>query len=159
MKTTLRRSSVAAALLSSVAIVAAETVPTKNAKALGPFDVKMAPQSAADAPVGRFTLDKKYHGDLEATGTGEMLTGMTAVPGSAGYVAIEKITGSLAGRRGSFYLQHSGTMTRGKPALTLTVIPDSGTGELAGLGGTMDIQIARDGSHSYTFTYSLPEAP
>lgn len=157
---TLRRSSVAAALLSSVAIVAAETAaPMKTVKATGPFDVTMKPESAADAIVGRFTLDKQYHGDLEGTGVGEMLTGMTAVPGSAGYVAIEKVTGTLAGRRGSFHLQHSGTMTRGKPALAITVIPDSGTGELAGLAGTMDIQIARDGSHSYTFSYSLPEKP
>jgi hypothetical protein len=141
MKNTLRRSSVAAALLSTVAIVAAETAPMKTTKATGPFDVKMAPQSATDAPVGRFVLDKKYHGDLE---------------GSAGYVAIEKVTGALAGRRGSFHLQHSGTMTRGKPALVITVIPDSGTGELTGLTGTMDIQIARDGSHSYSFNYALP---
>ncbi len=159
MKNTLRRSTVAAALLGTVAIVAAETAPMKTTKATGPFDVKMVPQSAADAPVGRFALDKKYQGDLEGTGSGEMLTGMTAVPGSAGYVAIEKITGTLAGRRGSFHLQHSGTMTRGQPALVITVIPDSGTGELTGLTGRMDIQIARDGSHSYTFSYSLPEKP
>jgi hypothetical protein len=158
MKNNLRRSTVAAALLSSVAIVAAETAPMKVTKATGPFDVKMTPQSAADAPVGRFTLEKQYHGDLEGSGTGEMLTGMTAVPGSAGYVAIEKITGTLAGRRGTFHLQHSGTMNRGKPSLLITVIPDSGTGELAGLAGNMDIQIARDGSHSYAFNYALPEA-
>ena len=148
----------AAALLSSVAIVAAETAtPMKTIKATGPFDVAMQPQSAADAAVGRFTLDKKYHGDLEGTGAGEMLTGMTAVPGSAGYVAIEKFTGTLAGRRGSFHLQHRGTMNRGTPTLDITVIPDSGTGELTGIQGTMEIQIARDGSHSYTFHYSLPE--
>jgi hypothetical protein len=157
MKTVLRSSTVAAALLSSVAMVAADPAPMKTTKASGPFDVKMAPQSAPDAVVGRFVLDKKYHGDLEGTGTGEMLTGMTAVPGSAGYVAIEKVTGALAGRRGTFHLQHSGTMTRGQPALVITVIPDSGTGELAGLSGAMDIQIARDGSHSYTFSYRLPE--
>jgi hypothetical protein len=156
MKTALRRSSVAAALLSSVVIVAGETAPMKTTKAIGPFDVKMSPQSANEAAVGRFALDKKYHGDLEAAAVGEMLTGMTAVQGSAGYVAIEKVSGTLAGRRGTFHLQHSGTMTRGKPSLLITVIPDSGTGELAGLTGTMDIQIARDGSHSYTFTYALP---
>lgn len=154
---TLRRSSVAAALLGSVAIVAAETAsPMKTTRAAGPFDVKMTPQSAAEAAVGRFALDKKYHGDLSGTGTGEMLTGMTAVEGSAGYVAIEKVTGMLAGRRGSFHLQHSGIMSRGQPSLTITVIPDSGTGGLTGLTGAMDIQIARDGSHSYTFDYKLP---
>ncbi len=157
MKTALRRSSVAAALLSSVAIVAAETAPRKITKATGPFDLNRTPQSAADAPVGRFSLDKKYHGDLEGTGVGEMLTGMTPVQGSAGYVAIEKVTGSLAGRRGTFFLQHSGTMNRGQPRLTISVIPDSGTGELTGLTGTMEIQIARDGSHSYLFAYALPE--
>jgi hypothetical protein len=156
MRNTLRRSTVAAALLSSVAIAAAETIPMKTTKATGPFDVKMTPQSATEDVVGRFRLDKQYHGDLEGSGSGEMLTGMTSVPGSAGYVAIEKVAGTLAGRRGSFHLQHSGTMTRGRPSLAITVIPDSGTGELAGLTGTMDIQIARDGSHSYTLIYSLP---
>lgn len=131
----------------------------KTTKAAGPFDVKMTPQSAAEAAVGRFTLDKKYHGDLEGSGNGEMLTGMTSVKGSAGYVAIEKVTGSLAGRRGGFHLQHSGLMNRGTPSLSITVIPDSGTGELTGLSGSMSIVIAADGSHSYTFNYSLPEKP
>ena len=128
----------------------------KIIKATGPFDVKMAPASAADAAVGRFTLDKKYHGDLEGSGTGEMLTAMTAVKGSAGYVAIEKVTGTLAGRTGTFHLQHSGTMNRGAPSLSITVVPDSGTGELAGLTGKMAISIAADGAHYYTFEYSLP---
>lgn len=158
MKTALRRSSVAAALLSSVAIVAAETAaPVRTVKAIGPFDVTMKPQSTADAVVGRFSLDKKYHGDLQGIGIGEMLTGLTTVQGSAGYVAIEKVTGILAGHRGSFQFQHSGTMTRGKPSLIITVIPDSGTGDLTGLTGTMEIQVARDGTHSYTFSYHLPE--
>lgn len=129
----------------------------KIIKASGPFDVKMTPASAADAVVGRFTLDKKYHGDLEGTGTGEMLTAMTAVKGSAGYVAIEKVTGHLAGRTGSFQLQHTGIMNRGAPSLGITVVPDSGTGELAGLTGKMDISIAADGAHYYTFEYSLPD--
>lgn len=156
MKTNLRRSLVAGLALGAAPFVVAQA-PLKTIKAAGPFDVKMAPQSATDAPVGRFALDKKYSGDLEASGTGEMLTGLTAVPGSAGYVAIEKVTGALAGRRGTFHLLHKGVMTRGAPALSISVIPDSGTGELAGLTGTMDIQVARDGSHSYTFNYSLPE--
>jgi len=122
----------------------------------GRFDVKMTPQSAADAIVTRMTLDKKYHGSLEATGTGEMLAAMTAVKGSAGYTAIEKVAGKLAGREGTFYLQHSGIMDRGAPKLAITVIPDSGTGELTGLTGKMDIQIAVDGTHTYVFEYMLP---
>lgn len=129
----------------------------KTTKATGPFDVKMTPSSAANAAVGRIALDKKYHGDLEATAIGEMLTAMTAVKGSAGYVAIEKVTGQLAGRTGSFHLQHRGIMDRGTPSLTVTVVPDSGTGELTGLTGTMTIQIAADGAHYYEFTYSRPD--
>lgn len=131
--------------------------PMKIIKATGPFDVKMAPVSAADAAVGRFTLDKKYHGDLEASAAGEMLTAMTATKGSAGYVAIEKVTGTLAGRTGTFHLQHSGIMNRSAPTLLITVVPDSGTGELAGLTGKMAISIAADGAHYYTFEYSLPD--
>jgi hypothetical protein len=131
----------------------------KTIKASGPFDVKMSPVSAPETPAGRFTLDKKYHGDLEASAQGEMLTAMTAVKGSAGYVAIEKVTGALAGRRGTFHLQHTGTMNRGTPSLGIMVVPDSGTGELAGLTGTMSIQIAADGAHYYTFDYTLPEKP
>jgi hypothetical protein len=157
MKTNLRRSLVAGLMLGAAPFVVAQS-PVKTTKATGPFDVKMLPQSAADAAVGRFSLDKKYHGDLEGSATGEMLAGMTAVKGSAGYVAIEKVSGSLAGRRGTFYLQHSGLMNRGAPTLSISVIPDSGTGELTGLTGTMTIVIAADGSHSYTFNYSLPEA-
>jgi hypothetical protein len=126
--------------------------------AAGPFEVTVAPMAAynadADANLGRMSLDKRYHGDLEATGKGEMLTAMTGVKGSAGYVAIERVTGTLNGRHGSFVLQHTGTMTRGTPSLTITVVPDSGTGELAGLSGTMTIIIA-DGNHSYEFEYTL----
>lgn len=126
-------------------------------KAAGPFDVKMSPESGPDSAVGRFTLTKQYHGDLEATATGEMLTAMTATKGSAGYVAIEKVTGTLAGRTGTFHLQHTGVMNRGAPSLTITVVPDSGTGELTGLTGAMRIQIAPDGSHRYEFDYALAE--
>lgn len=137
---------------------AAPALPSKpSIKASGPFDVKMTPQSAAEAATGRFALDKRYHGDLEATAAGEMLTAMTAVKGSAGYVAIEKVTGQLAGRTGTFHLQHRGTMDRGTPSLSITVVPDSGTGELTGLTGTMTIQVAADGAHYYTFEYSVPE--
>jgi hypothetical protein len=128
-------------------------------RASGTFDVKLAPQPKDDysdgASLGRLTIDKEFRGDLAGTSKGQMLTAMTAVKGSAGYVAIELVTGALHGRRGSFVFQHSGTMNRGAPTLTLTVVPDSGTGELIGLAGSMVIDIA-DGKHSYTFDYTLP---
>jgi Protein of unknown function (DUF3224) len=123
----------------------------------GAFDVKMVPQSADPAggeSIGRMLLDKRFHGTLDATSKGQMLAMRTAVEGSAGYVAMEVVTGKLDGRQGSFVLQHSGTMNRGAPTLTLTVVPDSGTGELAGLSGSMAIDIA-GGKHSYRFDYSL----
>jgi hypothetical protein len=119
----------------------------------------MLPESRPEAVVGRFSLDKKYHGALEATGVGEMLTAMTATKGSAGYVAIEKVTGSLGGRQGSFHLQHTGVMQRGAPTLTISVVPDSGTEELAGLTGAMRIEVGADGKHTYVFDYSLPDRP
>lgn len=156
MKSTFRRSLVAGIAFGVMPVVFAES-PMKIIKATGPFDVKMTPASAADAAVGRFTLDKKYHGDLEGSGSGEMLTALTAVKGSAGYVAIEKVTGTLAGRSGTFQLQHAGTMNRGASSLSISVVPDSGTGELAGLTGKMSISIAADGAHYYTLDYSLPE--
>ena len=123
-------------------------------QAKGTFEVKLTPQSAADAPVGRRTIDKQFHGDLEATSKGEMLAIMTEVKGSAGYVAMERVTGKLGGKTGSFALQHSGTMHRGVSELSVTVVPDSGTGDLAGLSGRMDIIIA-DGRHSFVFDYTL----
>jgi hypothetical protein len=104
------------------------------------------------------SIDKQFHGDLRATSKGEMLTAGTGVEGSAGYVAIEQVDGTLHGRSGTFVLQHSGTMARGVPQLTITVVPDSGTGELAGLAGKMTIEIA-DGRHSYDLEYTLAEAP
>jgi hypothetical protein len=100
------------------------------------------------------SIDKQFHGDLEASSKGQMLAAMTSVKGSAGYVAIEQVTGSLHGRNGTFVLQHSGTMTRGAPQLIVSVVPDSGTAELAGLTGTMTI-IVTDGKHSYEFDYTL----
>lgn len=127
--------------------------------ARGAFEVSLAPQaladSAADATLGRLALAKRFTGDLEGTSRGEMLTAMTPVDGSAGYVAIERVTGTLHGRRGSFVLQHSGTMSRGSPSLVITVVPDSGTDELAGLAGTMTVTIA-GGRHSYDLEYTLP---
>jgi len=127
--------------------------------ATGPFDVKVIPQDdkSGDAALGRMTIDKQYHGDLEATGKGQMLTAGTEVKGSGAYVAIERVTGTLRGRTGSFVLQHSGTMTQGVPQLTITVVPDSGTGQLAGIAGKMNIIIA-DGKHSYDFEYTIPNA-
>ncbi|HEY0232480.1 MAG TPA: DUF3224 domain-containing protein [Dokdonella sp.] len=136
---------------------------TKQAK--GDFDVKLAPQNltfddAADgATRGRMSIDKQFHGDLDATSKGEMLSAMTTTQGSAGYVAIEKVSGTLQGRTGSFVLQHAATMTRGTPRLDIIVVPDSGSGELAGLVGTMKIIIAPDGKHSYVFDYSIAAAP
>lgn len=127
-------------------------------KAMGTFEVKLVPQIADDyadaATLGRMSLDKQFHGDLEGTGKGQMLTAMTATTGSAGYVAIERVTGKLHGRSGTFVLQHTGTMTRNAPELSISVVPDSGTGELAGLSGTMTIENA-GGKHSYGFEYSL----
>ena len=132
----------------------------RMAHAIGEFDVKMTPQTADDksagAAVGRYSLDKKFHGGLEGTSKGEMLAVGTDVQGSAGYVAMEQFTGTLKGRSGSFALQHSGTMTRGTPQLSVTVVPDSGTGQLAGLSGQMAIKID-GGKHSYDFDYTLPE--
>jgi hypothetical protein len=127
--------------------------------ASGSFDVTLTPQApdeATGAALGRLVIDKQFHGDLEATSKGQMLAAGTAVEGSAGYVAIEQATGTLHGRSGSFVLQHNGTMTRGAGQLTITVVPDSGTGELAGLAGTMTINIV-DGKHLYEFEYSLGE--
>lgn len=127
----------------------------------GPFHVKMTPETLAhdDAPplLGRFRLDKRYEGRLDAVGSGEMLSARTPVDGSAGYVAIERVTGTLAGRKGSFVLQHSGVMERGMKRLFLEVVPDSATGELVGLSGRMGIDIA-GGEHFYRFDYTLPEA-
>lgn len=125
----------------------------------GTFEVKMTPQPAQDGVgdpgIGRMALGKQFHGDLEATGKGQMLAAGTDVPGSAGYVALERVSGTLHGRHGTFALQHSGTMTRGTPQLSITVVPDSGTGELLGLAGKLAITIA-DGRHSYDFEYTLP---
>jgi len=125
-----------------------------STRAAGSFQVTLTPQDS-DGMLARMSIGKTFHGDLEASSSGQMLSAGTAVKGSAGYVAIERVEGTLRGRRGSFLLQHSGTMTRGAPALTITVVPDSGTDQLAGLAGTMVIIIA-DGAHSYEFEYTLP---
>jgi len=131
-----------------------------SARASGPFDVTMSPEphyeTADDGIVlGRVSLTKQFHGDLEASSVVQMLSAGTGVKGSAGYVAIERVVGRLHGRAGSFVLQHSGTMTRGQATLAVSVVPDSGTDELAGLSGTMAIDIV-DGAHFYAFDYALP---
>jgi len=127
----------------------------------GTFEVKLAPQKpdnkeAESANLGRMSIDKQFSGDLEATSQGEMLSAMGEVKGSAGYVAMERVNGTLQGRTGTFALQHSGTMTRGSPELSITVVPDSGTGQLTGLSGKMAIKIDA-GEHFYEFDYALPE--
>ncbi len=127
-------------------------------QATGEFDVKLNRLAAYDAAVGRLSIDKQFHGDLEATSKGEMLAVQGAVEGSAGYVAMEQVSGGLHGRTGTFALQHTGIMDRGVPQLTVTVVPDSGTGELIGLVGTMKIIIA-DGKHSYVFDYTMADIP
>lgn len=131
-------------------------------RATGTFDVKLKPlaledSKAAEASLARLSIDKQFHGDLEGTSKGEMLSAGTPVKGSAGYVAIELVSGKLGGRTGTFVLQHSGTMNRGIPELSVTVVPDSGTGELVELTGKLNIIIA-DGKHSYDFEYALAAA-
>lgn len=126
--------------------------------ATGNFEVKLHPQPlsdpSADATLGRLSIDKQFSGDLKATSRGEMLSAGTATKGSAGYVAIERVSGTLHGRTGTFVLQHSGTMNRGEPQLSVTVVPDSGTAQLTGLTGRMAI-IIDGGKHSYDFDYTL----
>lgn len=131
-------------------------------QAKGSFEVRRTPQGSLDAgdgqQIGHVRFDKTFSGPLEATSVVHMLAVGTAVEGSAAYVAIERITGSLHGRKGSFHAQHSGTLDRGTPTLALTVVPDSGTDELEGLSGDMRIDIV-DGRHDYTFDYAIaPEA-
>jgi hypothetical protein len=149
-------------LLVSAAAGQAAASPPKEApmthRATGPFEVKVTHQddNSGDPRLARMTLDKQYHGDLEATGQGQMLTAGTAVKGSGAYVAIEKVSGTLKGRTGSFVLQHTGTMTQNVPQLSITVVPDSGAGQLEGIAGKMTITIAHGGKHSYDFEYTLP---
>jgi hypothetical protein len=154
-------------LVCSIAAQDSSKTPMPNNKdvlmtghATGTFDVKVVPQAADDqskpAAIARMSIDKQFHGGLEGTSRVEGLTAGTDVKGSAVYVAIEQFTGTLAGRKGTFLLHHTGIMTRGAPQLTVSVVPDSGTGQLVGLAGEMNIIIA-DGKHSYDFAYTLPE--
>jgi hypothetical protein len=161
-----------ASLIVSTAPTQAQTGPGPSAPirkqaamslhATGTFEVKMDPQPADEkaggAAIGRMLLDKQFHGDLEATSKGTMLAAGTAVKGSAGYVAIEIVTGTLKGLTGTFVLQHAGIMTRGTPFLSVRVVPDSATGQLVGLTGIMTIDVS-DGKHAYDLAYTLPENP
>jgi hypothetical protein len=127
--------------------------------AKGTFSVEMKPQAepavADGVSLGRMSLHKRFEGDLVATSEGEMLTALTPIKGSAGYVAIERVAGTLGGRSGSFVFQHSGTMDAGDQRLSINVVPGSGTGELSGLSGRFTLRIA-DGQHFYEFEYTLP---
>ena len=125
-------------------------------RATGTFEVKLTPQDdkSDDKTMGRMTAEKQWHGDIEGASHGQMLSGGDPAKGSAGYVAMEKVTATLKGKKGSFILQHSGTMERGDYQLKITVVPDSGTGELEGITGTMTIKIEK-GKHFYDFEYRI----
>lgn len=118
----------------------------------------MSPQTTGDKTgiLGKMSIDKQFHGDREAASNGEMLTAGASVKGSAGYVALERVSGTQHCRTGAFVLQHTGVMARGTPQLTIAVVPDSGADQLSGLAGKMSIKIA-DGKHSYEFEYTLAE--
>ena len=159
---------VAATLLAVITMQLLLETPSTEAKqqkggavttqAKGTFVVKLNPQpddKVGDPSIGRMSIDKQFSGDLEGSSKGQMLAAMTEIKESAGYVALERVDGTLGGRKGTFALQHSGTMDRGTPKLSITVVPDSGTGELVGLKGKMTINII-DGKHFYEFEYTLP---
>jgi predicted DNA-binding protein (MmcQ/YjbR family) len=135
------------------------TASAKPRVASGSFQVEMKPQreplAAQGVSLGRLALNKRFEGDMVGVGVGEMLTAMTATQGSAGYVAIERFTGTVHGREGSFVFQHSGSMARGTQSLSIAVVPDSGSGELLGLAGRFTLRIEQ-GRHYYTFEYTLP---
>lgn len=152
----------AAVALATAAMFTLAKEPAMTAHtATGPFDARLAPLAlspvAEHSGLGRLSLDKRFHGALEATSTGEMLSAGDPASGSAGYVAMETVRGTLDGRAGSFVLQHSSTMNRGEPTQSITVVPDSGTDALAGLAGRMVVEIAPGGAHAYRFDYTLPD--
>jgi hypothetical protein len=126
--------------------------------ATGSFEVKLVPLDSgfSDPSLGRMTIEKQYHGDLEATSLGQMLTARMGKQDSGGYVAIEKVSGALNGQAGTFILQHNGIMRGSIARLTVTVVPESGTGQLEGIAGEMSIKIEGAGKHSYNFEYTLP---
>jgi hypothetical protein len=137
---------------------------TMTFRAKGTFEPTLTPQPPEDkaegSTLGRMSISKKWHGGLEATSEGQMLTAVTDMKGSAGYVAIERVTGTLNGRRGSFVMQHMGILNRGAAHLTVTAVPDSGTGELAGIAiSNFELKIDPNGKHFYEFDYTLPGKP
>ncbi len=123
----------------------------------GTFDIETKPEASFGGGIGRFSIAKTFHGDLTGSSIGEMLAIRTETPGSAGYVLMERVTGKLEGRTGTFVLQHDGIMKRGQPELKVTIVPDSGTGGLAGIHGGMSIDATA--GHRYVLDYSLPETP
>lgn len=127
-----------------------------DGEAVGTFDVKLAPLDFDQSPIGSMLIDKTFEGDLQGTSVGQMLAFRSGVEGSAGYVAMERVAGTLGGREGSFTLQHSGQIDKGAPSLTVVVVPDSATDGLAGLRGTMNI-VVTPGRHDYQFRYTLPD--
>jgi hypothetical protein len=152
--------SVAASAQSQPPASPAKGPPVMTHKAAGTFDVSLKPQDTPDsgpgATLGRMTIEKQYHGDLVAQAKGEMLTAMAPTKGSGTYVAVEKVTGTLNGRKGSFAMHHSGTMHRGAQQLAIVIVPDSGTEELAGIAGRLLLRIA-EGKHFYEIEYTLPQ--
>ncbi|MFA6043673.1 MAG: DUF3224 domain-containing protein [Phycisphaerales bacterium] len=142
---------------SSTPLTTTETTMTMHT-IRGEFEVKMLPQTdegVSDAAIGRFALEKQFRGSLDAASKGQMLGFRSSVKGSAGYVAVERVVGVLEGKRGSFVLQHDGTMQGGELHLNIVVVPNSGTEELTGIRGTMKIEIV-EGKHFYVFEYALP---
>lgn len=138
----------------AILVASTLTAQARPMLAKGTFEVKLAPQADADPTVGRMSIDKELAGDIVGTSKGMMLASMSAIPNSAGYVAIEKVTGTLHGKRGTFVLQHNATMDRGAQSLNVIVIPDSGTDELAGITGTFKI-IIEGKKHFYEFEYTI----
>ena len=143
------------AAVGAQSIAATNDTGEKLMHAKGPFDVKLAPLEGYNTELGRMSIDKQFHGDLEAVSKGEMLSQFDQATQSGGYVAIERVTGTLGGKKGGFTLQHSSTMQRGQPHQNIVVVPGSGTEQLAGLSGSLLVIIAADGAHSYDFEYSL----
>ena len=160
MKTSLTVLTIAITILMAAATLQAQTTQKETPMphhATGPFDVKMIPQDdKLGDGISRMLLDKHYHGDLEGASKGQMLTTGISASKSGAYIAMETFTGTLQGKTGGFALHHTGIMRNGTPDLTINVVPDSGTGQLAGITGKMTINIAPDGKHSYEFDYVLP---
>ena len=150
------------ALLAAVSLMLAASAPAEPIKepfmlhAAGEFEVSLKPVSAADEAPMRMSIDKQFRGDLEATSVGQMMAGGNEVNGARVYVALETVTGALKGLKGSFILAHRGTMSANGQALSVIIVPDSGTDQLKGIAGNLDIDI-RDGKHFYTMDYTLPE--